>query len=100
MAIATKNVQGRRELHFQSLEDIVADAERLVASPTTKTLGNWPLGQLISQYKLDVALHVPIHGQPGSQEQFARILNGAVVPDSHGPLILPASTSGTGDPKP
>lgn len=58
--------------------------------PATPPQGVVALGQVISQYKLDVALHVPIHGQPGSQEQFARILNGAVVPDSHGPLILPS----------
>jgi hypothetical protein len=43
-----KTTQGRRELHFTSLEDVLADAEELVASPTTRTLGNWPLSQLLT----------------------------------------------------
>jgi len=47
MPVKTKSVQGRRELHFTSLDEVVADAERLVASPNTKTLGNWPLDRLI-----------------------------------------------------
>jgi hypothetical protein len=65
--------------------------------PATPSEGVVALGQLINQYKLNVALHVPIHGQPGTQEQFAKILNGAVVPDSHGPLILPTSGRGAGE---
>ncbi len=47
MTIKTKSVQGRRELSFSNLEDIVADAERLVSSTRTRTLGNWPLTQLL-----------------------------------------------------
>ena len=46
------------------------------------------LGHVIKTYGLNVAQHVPIHGQPGSHEQFLKILGGAAVPDSHGPLIL------------
>lgn len=46
MTVDTKTVQGRRSLSFKSLDEIVADAERLASSPTTKTLGNWPLGRL------------------------------------------------------
>ena len=48
MAVDTKTVPGRRELTFSSLGEVVADAEKLVASPNTKTLGNWPLGQLLT----------------------------------------------------
>ncbi|MGO8748668.1 MAG: DUF1569 domain-containing protein [Thermoguttaceae bacterium] len=48
MRVDTKAVQGRRELSFASLDEVVADAERLVASPHTKMLGNWPLGQLLT----------------------------------------------------
>jgi hypothetical protein len=32
------------------------------------------LQQNIQRLKLDVAQHVPIHGQPGSGEQFAQIM--------------------------
>lgn len=48
LPIDTKKVQGRRVLHFNSLDDVVADAERLVASPNTRMLGNWPLPQLLT----------------------------------------------------
>jgi hypothetical protein len=43
MPVDTKTVPGRRELVFRSLDEVVADAETLVASPNTKMLGNWPL---------------------------------------------------------
>lgn len=40
MTVDTKTVQGRRELKFQSFDEVLADAEKLVSSPNTKTLGN------------------------------------------------------------
>ena len=48
MPVNAKTVSGRRDLTFHSMDEIVADAERLVASPNTKTLGNWPLAQLLT----------------------------------------------------
>jgi hypothetical protein len=45
--VNVKTVEGRRTLTFQSLDDVVADAEKLVASPQTKVLGNWSLGHLL-----------------------------------------------------
>jgi hypothetical protein len=48
MSVDCKKVQGRRKLNFTSLDDVVADAEKLVATPTTKMLGNWPLGRLLT----------------------------------------------------
>jgi len=48
MSVDCKTVQGRRKLTFNSLDDIVADAEKLAASPETKVLGNWPLSQLFT----------------------------------------------------
>jgi hypothetical protein len=35
-------------LHFKSLDEAVADAVELVSSPTTRTLGNWSLSQLLT----------------------------------------------------
>jgi len=48
---------------------------------------------LIRNNRLNVLQHVPIHGRAGTQEEFAKILGGKFVPDSHGPLILPTTTT-------
>jgi hypothetical protein len=48
MSVDIKNVSGRRNLRFTSLDEVVADAEKLVSSPDTKMLGNWPLGRLLT----------------------------------------------------
>lgn len=44
MAVDTKRVVGRRKLRFNSLDEIVAEAERLATSDC-QALGNWSLGQ-------------------------------------------------------
>jgi hypothetical protein len=62
MSVDSKTVQGRRELHFTSLDDMVADAEKLVSSPTSRTLGNWPLSQLLTH--LATAMNASIDGVP------------------------------------
>lgn len=41
----TKRVTGRRQLHFNSLDDILADAEQLTSGPI-KAAGNWSPGQI------------------------------------------------------
>ncbi|HIE95975.1 MAG TPA: DUF1569 domain-containing protein [Planctomycetes bacterium] len=43
--INTKKVTGRREIRYESIDDYVADAERL-AGPNVHTLGNWSPGQI------------------------------------------------------
>jgi hypothetical protein len=48
MPVNAKTVQGRRELNFATLDDVLADATQLVASHNTATLGNWPLEKLIA----------------------------------------------------
>ena len=48
MSVDCKKVEGRRKLSFTSLDEVVADAEKLVSSPDTKMLGNWPLGRLLT----------------------------------------------------
>jgi hypothetical protein len=72
MVVKTKTVTGRRTLHFNSLDDVVADAQRLVASPTTRTLGNWPLGQLFSH--LATAVNGSIDGIPHKAPWFIRAI--------------------------
>ncbi|HEY1375761.1 MAG TPA: DUF1569 domain-containing protein [Gemmataceae bacterium] len=46
MAVATKSVTGRRHLHFDTLDDILADVEQLNWGPI-KNLGNWSPGQVL-----------------------------------------------------
>jgi hypothetical protein len=61
--------------------------------PATPPEGVMAIGQIIRQYNLNVAQHVPIHGQPGSHEQFLKILGGKEAPDAHGPLVAPTTTT-------
>jgi hypothetical protein len=59
-SVDTRTVRGRRQLHFTSLDEVVADAEQLASSPTTRMLGNWPLGQLLAH--LAMAMNRSIDG--------------------------------------
>ena len=43
--VDSKKVTGRRELHFDSIDAVLADVERLAAGPYTQ-LGNWSLGEM------------------------------------------------------
>lgn len=45
-AIDTCKVAERRQLHFNSLDDIGADVERLAKSREIRALGNWSPGQV------------------------------------------------------
>jgi Protein of unknown function (DUF1569) len=38
----------RREVDFKNLDEILADAERLVSAPNTQVVGHWPLTQLLT----------------------------------------------------
>ena len=60
MPVNAKTVQGRRDVSLQTMDDIVADAEKLVASSTTRTIGNWPLDKLITH--LSQTVHGSIDG--------------------------------------
>jgi hypothetical protein len=46
MPVDTTKVEGRRKLDYKSLEEVLADAERLSSGPPVKTLGNWSAGQI------------------------------------------------------
>jgi hypothetical protein len=48
MPVNAKSIKGRRDLTFNTLDDIVKDVEILVASPATRTIGNWSLVKLIT----------------------------------------------------
>ncbi|HVX14070.1 MAG TPA: DUF1569 domain-containing protein [Pirellulales bacterium] len=70
--IDTRAVSGRRKLHFDSLDDMVVDAEKLVASAQTKMLGNWPLSQLLTH--LAIAINGSIDGISARAPWFIRML--------------------------
>jgi hypothetical protein len=72
MNVNTKTVQGRRQLSFQTIDEVVADAEKLVASTKAKMLGNWPLCQILTH--LSVAINSSIDGISAKAPWFIRLL--------------------------
>ncbi|HWB13255.1 MAG TPA: DUF1569 domain-containing protein [Pirellulales bacterium] len=71
IAVNTKSIQGRRTLQFISLDEMVADAEKVAASPDTKMLGNWPLDQLLTH--LATAINGSIDGMSAQAPWFIRL---------------------------
>ncbi len=59
MAINTKKVQGRRPVRYESLEDLLAEAERF-ATAEVRPLGNWSQGQIYEH--LAISLNASIDG--------------------------------------
>ncbi len=72
MTVDSKFVSGRRKLRFTTLQDILFDAERLVAAPQAKTLGNWPLDQLLLH--LAIGVNGSIDGISGRAPGIVRFL--------------------------
>ena len=58
-SINTKKVTGRREVHYETFDDVIRDAESLAASGH-RALGNWSLGQNLMH--LAAACHGMIDG--------------------------------------
>lgn len=73
--------------------DLYSPPAEGAALPSPAPEGVVALGHIIKEYNLKVTQHVPIHGQPGSHEQFLKILGGTEVPDAHGPLVAPTTTT-------
>lgn len=59
MTVETRSVQGRRQLRFESIDEMLADAESLAAQPV-RTLGNWSAGQIFKH--LALALESAVNG--------------------------------------
>jgi hypothetical protein len=59
MAVDTRKVEGRREVHYQSLDEFLEDARRCAADGST-TIGNWSISKIY--HHLAVALHAAIDG--------------------------------------
>jgi hypothetical protein len=59
MPVNTAKVAGRRKLDYASLQEMLADADRLSSCPV-KTLGNWSAGQIFRH--LAISFHGSIDG--------------------------------------
>ncbi|MEE2990645.1 MAG: DUF1569 domain-containing protein [Planctomycetota bacterium] len=59
MTVNTSKVEGRRDIRYESLEDVFADARRCADGGWT-TNGNWSISQIY--HHLSVALHAGIDG--------------------------------------
>ena len=70
--INTAKVAGRRELHFETLDDIAADVERLASARELKTLGNWTSGQIFDHVAR--IMHKSIDGFDGKMNPVLRWL--------------------------
>lgn len=71
MPINTAKVAGRRQLHFETLEKSVTDAEKLLVGQW-KPLGNWSLGQ-ITQH-LATSLDNTVEGRDITPPLFVRLI--------------------------
>jgi Protein of unknown function (DUF1569) len=69
-AIDTGKVTGRRQLHFNSLDDIVADVEQLAKAKEVRSLGNWSNGQVLKH--LTLVMNGSIDGMPRVMPGFMR----------------------------
>jgi hypothetical protein len=71
MPVDTAKVKDRRKVEYKSLQDVLADAERLNKGPI-KTLGNWSPGQVYSH--LAKAMNDSIDGSDVKVSWFMRLI--------------------------
>ena len=106
--VETRSVAGRRKLSFGSLEEILADAERVAAGPH-RTLGNWTAGQVFRH--LATVMNGAIDGVPTRPPWYirtmARLMKKWILshtmragiklpPDAAAHLVPPATTTEDG----
>lgn len=72
MVVNVKAVGGRRDLVLRDFSEFLADAEMLVASPSTVTIGNWSLSHLINH--LAATIDYSIDGFPGKAPWIVRMI--------------------------
>jgi hypothetical protein len=76
MQVDSRTVQGRRELHFESLDDMIEDAEHASSASSCPTLGNWSLNQLLMH--LATAMNASIDGIPFTAPWYLRFFGMAI----------------------
>ena len=70
--MTTASATQRRELHFDSLDEVLAEAERLAAANEVATHGNWSLGQILMH--LARAVDLSIDGADFKVPFFVRLI--------------------------
>ena len=71
MTVNTKSVQGRRTVHYDSLDNLLTEAEQL-SGGDVQMLGNWTVGQVFGH--LANAMNASIDGFPGKMPWPLRII--------------------------
>jgi hypothetical protein len=71
-AIDTTKVTGRRELRFQTVDEIRADVDRLAQAKDITGLGNWTSGQVLQH--LAVAMNMAVDGAPSMVPWIGRFI--------------------------
>jgi hypothetical protein len=74
--VDTRRAQGRRVLHFDTLEDVLADAERLTAG-RIESRGNWSAGQAFEH--LARWMDFSLDGFPVRVPWLVRVLFGRLI---------------------
>lgn len=69
--IDTKNVAGRRVLHFENFDAIAAELDRLAQASSLKSLGNWSPGQIFEH--LAIVMRQSIDGGPAVVPWYIRL---------------------------
>jgi hypothetical protein len=104
MSVDTKSVSGRRQLHFDTIDDILAEVERLNQGKV-RNLGNWSPGQVLMHISrvmngsLDgIALRVPWWIRFFARLFKKRFLKGPMpagfrLPDEAAKTLVPGETS-------
>ncbi|MCA9203748.1 MAG: DUF1569 domain-containing protein [Planctomycetales bacterium] len=94
MTATTTPAAGRRELSFATMEEMLADAQRLVESPGSRTTGHWPLERLLSH--LAYTIHGSIDGFGSTAPWFVRLiapfLKGGILKKMSPGIKLPEAT--------
>ncbi|MCE9620597.1 MAG: DUF1569 domain-containing protein [Planctomycetes bacterium] len=70
--VVTGKVKGRRELKFESLDQILKEAERIAAARSVKQLGNWSPGQVFAH--LAYAMNMSIDGAKSQPPWFVKLI--------------------------
>lgn len=106
--VSTSSVSGRRSVHYQSYDELLADAEQLSIQPT-RAIGNWSVGQILRHLALsmDVMIDGAPFSLPGPVQFLIRILlkgrllknglrPGFRIPAKASSLVPPETTPGEG----
>jgi hypothetical protein len=73
MAVDVTKVTNRRQVHYESLQDLISDAERLSAGPV-RTLGNKSFEQILRHLSLVMDVSIDGSGKPLPMPLYIRVL--------------------------